>query len=127
VKTCVHCLAQDLPLAAVACGHCGFRFDEYERARSPHAYGLPYQQAPAPPPQTIVIIQKGPPKSVAAAFFLAFLFGPLGMLYSTPIGALVMFLVYIVVGIATAGVGLMVAWPVCMVWACKAASESQRQ
>jgi hypothetical protein len=63
------------------------------------------------------------PKSVGAAAVLTFFFGPLGMLYSTVLGAVVMFAVEVVVAMLTFGVGLVVTWPVCVVWAAVAASK----
>jgi hypothetical protein len=67
-------------------------------------------------------------KSVGVAVLLAFLFGPLGMLYSTGLGALVMFLFNIVVIPATCGFGLLITIPFCMMWAgSAAASHNKRQ
>lgn len=62
-------------------------------------------------------------KSVFVAALLAFLFGPLGMLYSTVAGAVVMFVINIVVGFLTAGIGLLLTWPIGVVWAAVAASK----
>jgi hypothetical protein len=63
-----------------------------------------------------------PPKSAGLAFVLSFLFGPLGMIYSTPIGALVMFLVNLVVIPLTFGFGLLITWPIGIIWAVIAAN-----
>ena len=68
-----------------------------------------------------------PTKSVGLAVLLAFLFGPLGMLYATVAGALVMFLVNLVVFFLTFGLGLMLTWPVCMVWAGFAVTNHNQQ
>jgi hypothetical protein len=65
---------------------------------------------------------RAPAKSVGAAIILTFFFGPLGMLYSTVLGAFIMFLLYVVVGIGTFGVGLVVLHPIAIVWAAIAAS-----
>ncbi|WP_219108404.1 hypothetical protein [Austwickia sp. TVS 96-490-7B] len=62
-------------------------------------------------------------KSVTVALLLAFFFGPLGMFYSTVVGALVMMLVNLVVGILTLGLGLFLTWPAGLVWAAIAVSE----
>jgi hypothetical protein len=70
--------------------------------------------------QTVVVV---PAKSVGGAVVLAMLFGPLGLLYSSIVGALVMFLVNIFVGLATLGFGLFLTWPVCGLWAFIAASR----
>ena len=91
----------------------------------------PYQRADsyAFPPQVVVntstVIAIGRQKSVGVALILAFLFGPLGMLYSTVLGALLMAAVIVVGGIlvtgVTFGLGLAVfipaCWLVCIVWA----------
>jgi hypothetical protein len=85
----------------------------------------PRRAAPSVGPQPVVqqhvVVQAG--KSAGLAAVLGFLFGPLGMLYSTILGAIVMFFVAVVVGIATFGLGLFVVWPVCAVWAALAASS----
>lgn len=66
-------------------------------------------------------------KSVAAALVLTFLFGPLGLFYSSVIGGFIMLALYVIVGIATAGLGLLVLWPITMVWGAVAASNSHTQ
>lgn len=62
-------------------------------------------------------------KNVAVAALLGFFFGPIGMIYATGIGALVMFGVNIVIGILTFGFGLFLTWPVCAIWAGVAAGN----
>lgn len=66
-------------------------------------------------------------KSVGVAVLLAFFFGPLGMLYSTVTGAVVMFFVNLIVGIPTYGFGLLLTWPVCVIWAAIAANNHNQQ
>lgn len=80
------------------------------------------------------VIQAGQPvilmpatKSVGVAFLLTFLFGPLGMLYSTVAGALVMIVVSIVLGFFTLGFSFFVTWPICMIWGCLAASSHNQK
>jgi len=73
--------------------------------------------------QQTTVIQVGSQKSVVGAVLLAFFFGPLGMLYSTVAGALVMFFVNILVAIATLGLGLIITIPLCALWAGLAASS----
>ncbi len=79
-----------------------------------------------------------PEKSVGIAFLLTFLFGPLGMLYSTVVGALVMLGIEAIVTVvgwflvaATFGLGLVILvppgyfliWVACILWGgCLAAS-----
>ena len=50
--------------------------------------------------QVVVIVQ---PKSIGIAIILTFIFGPLGMFYSTVTGAIVMMLISAVVGVMTLG------------------------
>lgn len=83
-------------------------------------------RAPQPQPSTQVIVI-GSRKSVGTAVLLAIFFGPLGMLYSTVGGAVVMFFVNLFVGLATMGFGLLLTWPVCVLWAASAASEHNRR
>lgn len=65
-------------------------------------------------PQRIVVL---PMKSSGLAIFLGVLFGPLGLLYSTVTGAIVMFIVNIGIGLITLGFGMILTWPICGVWA----------
>lgn len=74
------------------------------------------------PTQTVVIQQ---PKSVGLAIALSFLFGPLGMLYSTVQGAIVMFIVNVIVALVTVGLGLLFTWPIGVLWAALAAKSHQ--
>jgi hypothetical protein len=78
----------------------------------------------AAPPQVIVL---GQPKSVAVAAIAGLFLGPLGMLYSTGIGALVMFLVSLVLIPLTLGAGFVITAPICAIWAAQAASEHNRK
>lgn len=76
------------------------------------------------PRDRVLVIER---KSVGLALLLAAVFGPLGMLYTTVAGAIVMLLVSAVVGALTAGIGLVVTWPVCVLWSCVSAARSQRR
>lgn len=62
-----------------------------------------------------VIIVKNQ-KSVGLAVILAFFFGPLGMLYSTVKGAIVMFIITAIATFVTFGVGLFITVPIGVVW-----------
>lgn len=73
---------------------------------------------------TIVTIQSQ--KSMTTALLLSFFFGPLGMLYSTITGALIMFLLSVLAALFTFGIGLFFTWPVCMVWAAVAARGNNK-
>ncbi|QQS02422.1 MAG: hypothetical protein IPK37_09005 [Austwickia sp.] len=56
-------------------------------------------------------------KSLLLAGLLAFIFPPIGMLYGTIFGTLVMTFISIPVAIITAGHGLAALWPFCVLWA----------
>lgn len=53
---------------------------------------------------------------------LALLFGPLGLFYVSTVSGVLMTFVTLVAALSTVGVGLLFAWPLCMVWAYIAAS-----
>ncbi len=55
-------------------------------------------------------------KSVILALVLTIFLGPIGMLYSTGIGAIIMGILYVVLGILTAGIALIVLHPICIIW-----------
>lgn len=63
------------------------------------------------------LIVAAPTKSAAVAVVLAILFGPLGMLYATVLGGIVMLIVSILVVIPTLGLGLLITQPIGIVWA----------
>ncbi len=66
-------------------------------------------------------------KSVGAALVLTFLFGPFGLLYASVAGGLLMLAVAFVAGVLTLGIGLLLVWPVTMVWGAIAASNKHSQ
>ncbi|WP_276864031.1 hypothetical protein [Mediterranea massiliensis] len=68
-----------------------------------------------------VVITKSP-KSMGISIALTLFFGPLGMFYSTILGAIVMIIIDIIVGIFTFGLGLIVTWPIQVIWAAIATS-----
>jgi Protein of unknown function (DUF2510) len=77
--------------------------------------------------QQTTVIQVGSQKSVAGAVLLAFFFGPLGMIYSTIPGALIMLVINIFVAVVTLGLGLLVTLPICAIWAGIAADSHNKQ
>ncbi|WP_205701359.1 zinc ribbon domain-containing protein [Herpetosiphon llansteffanensis] len=81
------------------------------------------QQAPMVPVMPVAPIIVGSQKSVGLSLVLTFLFGPLGMFYSTVGGALTMIVITFIVSALTFGAGLVIAWPVCMIWGAVAASQ----
>lgn len=56
-------------------------------------------------------------KNVVLGFFLGLFLGPLGMLYSTVFGAIVMLIISGGVTAATGGIGLPAMFPICAIWA----------
>lgn len=64
-------------------------------------------------PSTIVVAQT---KSMGISIILTLLFGPLGMLYSTIPGAIIMGIATLVAILLTAGFGLILTWPICLIW-----------
>jgi hypothetical protein len=84
-------------------------------------------QSPPVAVQQTTVIQVGSQKSVAGAVLLALFFGPLGMIYATVPGALIMFFINIFVAIVTLGLGLLLTLPICAVWAGIAASSHNKR
>ena len=70
----------------------------------------------------IVIIGKA--KSVGVAFLLSFLFGPLGLLYASVIGGIVMFFIGLVLFFLLPVVGMVISWIGCIIWAVVAANQA---
>lgn len=60
-------------------------------------------------------------RSRLLAFLLTLFFGPLGMLYTTVVGALVMLVLFGVLGFLTGGLALIILWPIAIIWAVLAA------
>lgn len=77
-----------------------------------------------PVKQVIVV---GSSKSVGIAILLTVLFGPLGMLYSTVTGAIVMIVVGVIPAFCTAGFSLFITWPICVIWGAVAASSHNKK
>lgn len=75
--------------------------------------------------QNIIVVNKQ--KSIGLAIVLAIFFGPLGQLYATVSGGLIMMLISVVVAIFTLGFGLFVTWPICVIWAAIAANNANKK
>jgi ABC-type phosphate transport system permease subunit len=60
-------------------------------------------------------------KSVALSLVLTFFLGPLGMLYSTILGAIVMIVLSVPLFILTLGHAAFLVWPISMIWGAWAA------
>jgi hypothetical protein len=70
--------------------------------------------------QIVVVKTK---KSMGVTILLSVLFGPVGMFYSTVTGAIIMIIVSIPVALFTVGIGLLLTWPICIIWAAVAANN----
>jgi len=66
-------------------------------------------------------------KSMGVTILLTIFFGPIGMVYSTVIGAIVMLFVCGLVAIVTLGFGLIITWPVCIIWAAIATNSYNKK
>lgn len=73
-------------------------------------------QATTTPSATTIIVAK-PEKSVMAAFLLTLLFGPLGLLYASIAGGIIMIILAIILVPFTLGIGALIVWPISMIWA----------
>ena len=80
-----------------------------------------------PKSETKIVVVESSKKSVGLALLLTLLFGPIGMLYSTILGAVIMLIVSSVVGFFTFGIGLLVTWPIQLIWAALAASRKNKK
>ena len=65
-------------------------------------------------------------KSTGVAFLLAFLFGPLGLLYASPVGGIVLFFVGIISFFFLPVIGFILIWIISIIWAVVAAGNSGR-
>jgi hypothetical protein len=65
-------------------------------------------------------------KSVGLAFLLAFLFGPLGLLYCSVVGALLLMVLGVLSFLVLPVFGLVVIWIISIIWAVVAATNSKR-
>ena len=74
--------------------------------------------------QNIVVV--GKQKSVGVAFLLAFLFGPLGLLYSSVAGGIILLILGVIIGIITLGFGLIFIWIASIIWAIVAANNANK-
>lgn len=75
-----------------------------------------------PTTNTVVVTAS---KSMVLAFLLAFLFGPLGLLYASVVGALVLLAIGIVALPLTGGLAVVFLWIASIIWAICAAAASK--
>ena len=75
-------------------------------------------------PQHIVVTST---KSVGISLILTILFGPLGMLYSTIWGGIIMMVISLLLALLTAGFSLFITWPICVIWGALAVSSANHR
>ena len=78
-----------------------------------------------PPPQTVVVVGKS--KSVGLAFVLTFLFGPLGLFYSSVVGGVVMLIITVIIGIISFGFLAFLTWIPCIIWGVVSANNANKK
>ena len=75
------------------------------------------------PTGSIGLIQSVGPKQVWVAVLLALLFGPLGLLYCTMTGAIVMMIVSVALALLFGQLSFLITLPICAIWAWRASRE----
>ena len=75
--------------------------------------------------QQVIVV--GTPKSVGISVLLTIFLGPIGMLYSTVTGAIVMVMICAIAAVLTFGFGLLLTWPICVLWGALAASSHNKR
>lgn len=126
MTNCRECDAQ-VSTEATTCPHCGVpRPASAQPTQTARSSTEPAPQpVPAEPPltpalsaspaiQQVVVVAAT--RSIGISILLTVLFGPLGMLYSTIPGALIMAVVTVIFGVITLGFGLLITWPICILW-----------
>ena len=76
-------------------------------------------------PQTVVVVGKS--KSVGLAFVLTFLFGPLGLFYSSVVGGVVMLIITVIIGIVSFGFLAFLTWIQCIIWGVVEANNANKK
>ena len=72
----------------------------------------------------VVVI--APLKSMGVAILLAILFGPLGMLYATIRGGVIMIVITLIL-VSLFPLLFLLTWPICVIWAAVSTSDYNRQ
>ena len=66
--------------------------------------------------QKVTPVVMMPTKSMIGAILLTLFFGPLGLFYSSVMGGFIMLVLSAIVGLLTAGFGLIVTQIICVIW-----------
>lgn len=69
------------------------------------------------------ILAVGQKKSMGIALVLTFFFGPLGLLYASVSGGVILLIITIIVGLVTLGLGFIIGWLASMIWAAVAVNS----
>lgn len=83
------------------------------------------EQQPTTNQTNIIVVGKA--KSVGAAFILAFFFGPLGLLYASVIGGVIMFILGILSFLILPVVGYIIIHIATVIWAVVAANAANEK
>lgn len=111
------------------CPSCGTSYQNTQFSQQtvppPHPSSPPIQNTPVTHTHQNVVIM-GKAKSVGVAFVLAFFFGPLGLLYASVVGGIVMIIVNLFF-VLIFFPGLILTQIVCIIWACVAADQANQK
>ena len=105
---------QEVSMKAKSCPKCGNPITDEERAN------VVVQSDNSTAAAILAVGQK---KSMGIALLLTFFFGPLGLLYSSVAGGLILLVLTIVIGLITLGIGFFVGWIASMIWAAVAVNS----
>jgi hypothetical protein len=61
--------------------------------------------------------QKLPTKSLVVAILLSVFLGPIGLFYTSVVGAIIMLIITAIIGFLTFGFGLFIPYIICIIWA----------
>ena len=73
----------------------------------------------------IIVVNKS--KSTGTAFILAFLFGPLGLLYASVPGGIIMMILGLISFFIAPLIGFIIIWILCIIWAVAATGSSTQK
>lgn len=83
------------------------------------------EQTNTPVTRHIVVVAKQ--KSVGVALLLTFFFGPLGLLYASVLGGVIMIVLSLIIGFLTLGLGLIFTWLASLIWAVIALTQQNKK
>ena len=77
-------------------------------------------------PNDLHLIRARNGKSLGLAFLLALVLGPFGLIYSSVVGAIFMVTIALIIALVTMSWGVLLTWPVSIVWAVIATIAHER-